>query len=122
VTALGDTLYPVDASSSGPAVVVEALDSGSHFLRRLRGYHPILAFLGAGYLGVVAIRAGISAPLRNSIIWVLTAQMIAGLFNVFLSAPGWLQVVHLGLAQSLWILWIWGWFNVAKGGERKSTS
>jgi len=33
-------------------------------------------------------------------------QLVAGTLNVLLSAPGWLQVVHLGLGLGLWISFV----------------
>ncbi len=96
VTALGDTLYPV---SEG------ARFEGTHFLQRLRVLHPILAIAVAGYLsyaiGALATPAS-RLPARIAFA-LLFAQVGAGVLNVVLSAPAWLQVVHLALATALWI-------------------
>jgi heme A synthase len=96
VTALGDTLYPVTPG---------ARFEGTHFLQRLRVLHPVLAIAVAGYLcyAIAALAAPDKrAPARVAFALVFT-QVGAGVLNVLLSAPAWLQVVHLALATALWI-------------------
>ena len=46
VTALGDTLFPVNSLAEG---IAADLDPSAHFLIRLRVYHPVIAVLVAGY-------------------------------------------------------------------------
>lgn len=121
VTALGDTLYPVSASE-GARVVAQAADSGSHFLERLRGFHPILALLGGGYLFAVAYRLEHGARMRPWLIALVLAQLGAGVINIGLSAPGWLQVLHLALANLLWMAWLWAWFDAAQPSARLADS
>jgi len=112
VTALGDTLYPPQAASID-ARLVEDHAGGAHFLMRLRVIHPVLAVLASG-LVVHTVRAAAkrraSAPrARNAsraTIAFVAAQLGAGVLNVFLSAPGWLQVLHLGLALGVWIAFV----------------
>lgn len=104
VTALGDTLYPV---SEGPFRLETAVEvEGAHFLERLRGFHPLLALGGAVYL-LFAIDATAPVRTRVAVQGLVTLQVGAGLANVWLSAPGWMQVVHLSLATGLWLIWIW---------------
>jgi heme A synthase len=72
--------------------------------------HPLLA-CGLGFFtGVVAYglanarAAGPQVRLWGSRVVVLTVvQLVAGVVNVMLSAPGWMQVVHLLLGTTLWI-------------------
>ncbi len=110
LTALGDTLFPpVAASLAGR--LQEDQGAGAHFLQRLRVFHPVLA-VGAAALVVyvTAAFAGSERPsVRRSSRAVLVfvgLQLAAGGLNVALSAPGWLQVVHLGLALGLWIAFV----------------
>lgn len=109
ITALGDTLYPATSSS-------EAISSGlratSHFLVRLRLLHPVIA-LGAGALvAIMSAGAGIRAEYPSTRTWAYTctalviAQVTFGFVNIALSAPAWMQLVHLGMATTLWCCYI----------------
>lgn len=111
VTALGDTLYP---ATSGVVDAVSRVQSpGSHFLERLRGAHPLLAVAVSGLLlwlgpGIAARCASPSAAARwaRALAVAVYGQLLLGLLNVWLSAPGWMQVVHLGAALALWLCWV----------------
>lgn len=103
VTALGDTLYPVD----GDLRLAES--TGAHFLQRMRVVHPLLA-VGVGlYLLWVAIalplqpQTGRVRKIANACAGLVVAQLCAGVVNIMLSAPGWMQLLHLALATSTWI-------------------
>lgn len=109
ITALGDTLFPAETLVKGLA---DDLAYGAHWLIRLRVIHPILAVgVAAGTL-IWSERRGRSAPLRGSaarrwhlaLRWVLLAQLAAGLMNVALLAPVWMQIVHLALADAAWLM------------------
>ena len=113
VTALGDTLYPPQAASID-ARLAEDQAGGAHFLMRLRVIHPVLAVLASGLVvhaaRVAGRQSGAAASRTRDVsraaIALVVAQLGAGVLNVFLSAPGWLQVVHLGLALGLWIAFV----------------
>lgn len=100
ITALGDTLFPATETHAS-----------SHFLIRLRILHPILAILGGAGLIAVArkkIQQARATPdiVKASvalIILVLT-QWAVGFVNVALFAPTSLQMIHLLLADGIWIL------------------
>jgi cytochrome c oxidase assembly protein subunit 15 len=105
VAALGDTLYPSSSLASGLAA---ELSPTAHALVRLRLAHPLLALLGAA--GVVAVALSTlrqaDAAARRAALFVLglvLVQLFAGLANVVLLAPIWLQLVHLLLADLVWI-------------------
>jgi cytochrome c oxidase assembly protein subunit 15 len=108
LTALGDTVYPVQAATLA-ARLSEDHAAGAHFLQRLRVIHPLVAVLGAALL----LRLGLRAPrladnrlgraLGPLLVGVVIAQLLAGLLNVLLSAPGYLQVIHLTLANLAWL-------------------
>ncbi|NVB41909.1 COX15/CtaA family protein [Pseudenhygromyxa sp. WMMC2535] len=109
VTALGDTLYPVvEAGSVGDRL---AADQGvtAHFLQRMRVVHPLLAVLVGLYLLWLSISLpgldghGAVRSLGNVVAGLVLAQLCAGVVNIMLSAPGWMQLVHLGLATGLWV-------------------
>jgi len=105
VTALGDTLYPVDGE-----LALET--TGAHFLQRMRIVHPLLA-VGVGlYLLWVSIALPLQPTgdrlrrIANVCAGLVVAQLCAGVVNIMLSAPGWMQLVHLALATSVWITFV----------------
>jgi heme a synthase len=106
VTALGDTLFPPESMFWEAH---EAVDATSHFLIRLRVYHPIMAILTGGYL-VAVVRyiqrkdLGGKVNFRgNFLIGAILIQVLAGGFNVLTLAPLAMQVIHLMLADIFWI-------------------
>lgn len=103
VAALGDTLYP---SATLADALRADLSPTSHFLLRLRVLHPALA-IGAGLLVIFfALRfAGSDQErrLRRTVMVLVPVQLAAGFVNVLLLAPVWLQLVHLLLADAIWI-------------------
>lgn len=107
VTALGDTIYPPLAHSL-MGRVSEDHGQSAHFLQRFRGVHPVLALLTATGLASLAgsLWAAPSHAQRSAsqaLLGFVLVQVVAGVSNVLLSAPGWLQVVHLALSLGLWI-------------------
>ncbi|HEY8549618.1 MAG TPA: COX15/CtaA family protein [Vicinamibacterales bacterium] len=106
VAALGDTLYPARSLAEA---LQQDLSPTSHLLLRLRVLHPTLA-VAVGLLVIVlaprlpvkpdtpagrspgAIAAGLAA-----------LQIVLGFLNVLLLAPVWMQLVHLLVADLLWI-------------------
>lgn len=112
VTALGDTLFPVQPTLDGSllAKVREDLTAGQHFLVRLRAIHPVVAVLTAAFLigAVLAIRRQfINEPaMRKLLHWPLLltgVQVLLGGLNIALAAPAWMQIAHLLAAQLLWV-------------------
>lgn len=80
-----------------------------HFLVRLQAFHPFLAVLMGVYLGILSvviamfrvtpiIRYGTAAVAATVFL-----QLIAGLVDTLLQAPVWMQIVHLLLADAVWI-------------------
>ncbi|MEZ4430185.1 MAG: COX15/CtaA family protein [Nannocystaceae bacterium] len=109
VTALGDTLYPVAPGSDMLARITVEPGPAAHFLERLRIMHPVLALGVGGYVYVAARRVARADP-RASVgrwaSWVtigVFVQLVAGVINIMLSAPGWMQLVHLLLGTLVWI-------------------
>jgi heme A synthase len=109
VAALGDTLYPAQSLLGGLA---QDLTSTASFLVKLRVAHPLLAVAGALVVAFVAARVlqATDDPATRRVAWALPAlavvQVAAGLANVALLAPVWMQVVHLLLADVLWIVFV----------------
>ncbi len=98
ITALGDTLFPVDA-----AVVPD------HFLVHLRIVHPVLALGAVVLLTIVSSqsRTHSDAPdttrAAKRLVALTHTQLLIGVANIALRAPGWMQVVHLFCADLVWL-------------------
>jgi heme a synthase len=111
LTALGDTLYPPTATGVA-ARLVEDHGAKSTFLQNLRVLHPVLAILGGAFVTTLsarlARRSGAATATRAARVVTLAvgAQLIAGVANVLLSAPGWMQVLHLALALAVWLAFV----------------
>lgn len=106
IAALGDTLFPAASLREGLA---QDLSPVAHVFLRLRLLHPFLA-LGTGSL-VLATAALVRARTRSAVVrrwsYAVTAlfvvQFSAGLLNLVLLAPVFMQLVHLLLADATWI-------------------
>lgn len=104
IAALGDTLFPARSLAEGLAA---DFSPTSHLLLRLRVLHPVIAIAVGAYLLIlsrIAVgRPEASAPAARSVVLLVFVQLLAGVANVLLLAPVWLQLVHLLLADLLWI-------------------
>lgn len=106
LTALGDTLFPVGSLAEG---ISQDFSSSAHFLVRLRILHPSIAVLVSLYLlfvsGWIMLRSGNSDNklLGRVLSGLIVLQLLAGLINVYLLAPVWMQLVHLFLSDIIWI-------------------
>lgn len=108
VAALGDTLFP--ASRLSDALWAD-LSASSHILIRLRLLHPLFAVAGAVVIAVLSPRlatgrGAAAARLARLAGWLVAAQVGLGLLNVALLAPIWLQLVHLLVADAIWIAFV----------------
>jgi heme A synthase len=106
INALGDTLFPATSLSSG---FQQDFTPGANFLLRLRVLHPLLA-AAVGLYTIILVtflrfKRTEQAIKRLSLILggIVLLQLTAGLLNLVLLAPVWMQLVHLLLADSLWI-------------------
>jgi cytochrome c oxidase assembly protein subunit 15 len=101
IAALGDTLFPATSFAHGLA---QDASTTSHLFLKLRVLHPIFAVITAAIL-LVSARA-----LRGRHAWTLAilvcVQATVGLLNLFLAAPVPLQLVHLALADAVWIAFV----------------
>jgi heme a synthase len=100
VAALGDTLFP--ARSLGEALAQD-FSPAAPFLLRLRLAHPALAVAAVAAVLLVAARAPEGARWVRAAAALALAQILVGVVNVLLLAPVALQLVHLALADLLWI-------------------
>lgn len=106
ITALGDTLFPVETLREG---IRRDFAADAHFLERLRVIHPVIAIALGLYLVVAAqiirrLRPGRTIQLAAYTLGILYGiQLIIGMINVRLLAPVPLQLIHLLLADLVWI-------------------
>jgi len=106
IAALGDTLYPSTSLADG--LKADLSQTGS-LLFRLRLLHPALGVA----VGLVLIYVVGSIPIdprqragqiARRLVVVLTATQVAlGFANIWLLAPVWMQLLHLGMADLVWI-------------------
>lgn len=107
ITALGDTLFPAESLAHG--LELES-NPGAHFLIRLRIYHPLIAILAGAYLLILVNRLRKhrldEIPRKIGILLsiIILIQWGAGLVNVILLAPVPMQIIHLLIADLVWIL------------------
>lgn len=103
LSALGNTLFPAVAG-------LEAhLAPTAHIVLKLAVFHPMLALAVGTWLVIVAIASSVLRPAAATrraavgLVALTLLQVGAGVLNIFLMAPAWLQLVHLLLADLLWI-------------------
>ena len=108
VTALGDTLFPMQPALDGGllANVREQLSPAHHFLVRLRIVHPLVAMLSVVLVGGALLRLMQLSKLRllKSSLHAVAGQAALGFLNIALGAPAWMQILHLLAAQVVWVL------------------
>lgn len=112
ITALGDTLFPAESLAEG----LEQDFRGENFLLQLRVYHPMIA-LAIGMVFYVIYKNFLSQSKNQKmnkyfkiLIGLYVGQLILGVVNVLLLAPVWMQLIHLLLADVIWIFFVL-WIN-----------
>ncbi len=105
VAALADTLFPAESLT---AAIVDDFSATSSFLTRLRLLHPVVSMTVGAFLGYLGWSRGVEASgwrqrFAIALIGIVVLQVFAGITNVFLLTPVWLQLVHLLLADLLWV-------------------
>jgi heme A synthase len=106
LNALADTLFPPDTLLDG---IREEFGPAAPFLVRLRILHPMVAI--AGGLGVVMAlrspsfdRSGVVRNLANLAAVIVGIEAVVGLVNVALLTPVEVQLIHLLIADVLWVV------------------
>ena len=111
--ALGNTLFPSGSLGEGLAA---DLDPTSHFLIRLRVFHPALA-VAAGLILIAqarrdpTFRGPEGESLRTMLITLVLLQAGIGALNFLLLAPLTLQLTHLLGSNLLWIALVWSYLT-----------
>lgn len=98
VTALADTLFPKGGGD---------LAAEEHFLTSLRVIHPVLAVVASAIGWWAASRSERGRDVYSRSLPILVALMLlTGVVNVYLGVPVWMQLVHLALADALWVAYV----------------
>ena len=105
LNALGDTLYPSDGFVSG---VRDEFAAGAPWLIQVRVLHPVLAILVGLVIAYLTVSLGAgkgntTQRLGRAVSWLVLAQFAVGFVNVFLGTPLETQVIHLAVANAIWI-------------------
>jgi len=106
IIALGATLFPVTSAAEGLA---QDLSATAHFFVRLRLIHPIFAVTFSLFIISIATYLSLAGKgrevtlLARSQIALFLMQLLIGAINLALHAPIWLQLVHLFVADLVWI-------------------
>jgi len=118
LNALADTLYPAESFLSG---VTAELSGDAPWLLQVRILHPLVAIaVGFGVVYVVmrlgATTTGRTKRLGTVVGALIVLQLFVGLVNVLLAAPLETQVIHLAVADTIWIVYLM--FGASLLGER----
>jgi heme A synthase len=106
VIALGDTLFFAYINRGGSEATLTPFVEG---LTQLRLVHPVVAVLGSIVVGVLAWQTARVRPgqLAVQLAWgttiLIAIQLLVGVLNVYLKVPIAIQLIHLLLADLIWI-------------------
>lgn len=118
LAALGDTLYPSESLIKGFQMDI---DPSSPWIIKVRSFHPMFAFL------LTTLIIWFTDPKKvfgTTFIILALFTLIVGLINLVLLAPVWMQLMHLGIVQLLWITAIFYILNhlVQKDGHKNNAN
>lgn len=106
IAALGDTLFPSTTLAEGFKADMAV---GAHFLLRLRTLHPVFALIVGFGLISMAHRARSEPslrPLATLVLGLTAAQIAIGFINLGLLAPVYMQLIHLFMADAVWVAFV----------------
>lgn len=106
VAALGDTLFPSQSVAQGMS---DDFSLSAPLLMKLRVLHPIAAVLSGVFLIWLSLRiqSRFQNPdvqrWSNGVLLLTIGQFAIGILNIFLLTPLWTQILHLLVADLLWV-------------------
>lgn len=106
VAALGDTLFPSQSVAQGMS---DDFSLSAPLLMKLRVLHPIAAVLSGVFLIWLSLRlqSRFQNPdvqrWTNGVLLLTFGQFAIGILNIFLLTPLWTQILHLLVADLLWV-------------------
>ncbi|MEX1279205.1 MAG: COX15/CtaA family protein [Acidimicrobiia bacterium] len=102
ITSLAGYLFPAESLAEGIAADLSA----EHFLTTLRVVHPFVAVGATWYLIWFANRVSRETTTARLVSNLVVAQFAVGVLNIVFLDALWLALVHLLLADLLWIAWV----------------
>jgi heme A synthase len=119
LNALADTVFP---SESVVGDLSEKFGPTAPLLSNLRVIHPVVAIAGGlfvGWIGTTLSRnaSDRSRRLSGVVILLIFSQFFIGIANIYLLTPLAVQVIHLMVADVLWIVYVF--LGASLLGERK---
>ena len=108
LNALADTVFPADSVAGDLA---DKFGPTAPILSRLRIIHPLVSVLGGMVVAWIATGQSRRASERtrrmaSTVTFVVLSQMFIGIANIFFLTPLALQVLHLVVADILWIAYV----------------
>jgi len=108
LNAIADAVFPADSLIDG---IADEFGPTAPALLRLRIIHPILAVLGGIFVAWIAVKqsatASRSAQRLSAVFTVIVlSQLFIGVANILLLTPLAVQVLHLFVADMLWIVYV----------------
>lgn len=110
IAALSSMLYPSSSLAEG---IAKDFSASSHYILRLRVFHPILSVLLAlfliGLAGWIKKESnGDSSTIRwaNILSILVLTQIISGIVTILTLAPIVMSLIHLFLADAVWIAFV----------------
>lgn len=108
LNAIADTVFP---SESVTGSLEEKFGSTAPLLSNLRIIHPIVAVAGGIFVAWIAARGAqgaslVSKRLASAVSIIVLSQFFIGIANIFFLTPLSLQVLHLMVADVLWIVYM----------------
>ena len=110
LAALSSTLFPVDTLAEG---IRQDFSSASHLMLRLRISHPILSIIVsvflvflAGWLKSQRDENKLLNKLSTALTVLVIVQLVFGALTLITLAPIVMQLIHLLLADAVWIVFV----------------
>ena len=108
LNALSDSLYPAESFFSG---VADEFSGEAPWLLQVRVFHPIVAIAAGFGVAYIVVRLAATATDRTRrfgavVGGLIVTQVFVGLANVLLAAPLEIQVVHLAISDTIWIMYL----------------
>lgn len=108
LNALADTVFPADSVTGDLA---DKFGPTAPTLSRLRIVHPVISVVGGMFVAWIATSRSRRSPerttrLASAVTLIVLSQMFVGIANIFFLTPLSLQLIHLVVADVLWIAFV----------------
>lgn len=124
LNALADTIFP---AVSVVGDLSEKFGPTAPFLSKLRLLHPLVAIGGGLLVAWIAVNASRTGSLRSqrlsgAVTIVVLTQFFIGIANIYFLTPLSIQVIHLMVADVLWLVYVFLTMSVLGDDERARTT